>query len=215
MKCVTYIYSPFASAESSTYEFERSCRLHGIDLINAAEIGKHSGHGAAIRKLTEAYRSLDEPVVYADGADSFFLRPIEIPNDRILYSTEKACWEPVPGHLEMYGEVSHVWAFLNGGGYCGPSQLLYEFFDRYGLNRLPDDPGPVQYLQAKAYFQAKADGFPIDLDVLCTQFQTIAFSKPGDFSYHGATLYNNLAGSFPALIHGNGRTPMGHIYRLV
>jgi hypothetical protein len=71
-----------------------------------------------------------------------------------------------------------------------------------------------QWQQALAYLQAKADGFPIELDQYCLEFQTIGFTEPGDFHELPGTLFNNITGSKPAVIHGNGRTPMGWVYGL-
>lgn len=213
---VTYIYSDFANDISSTYEFRRSAAEFGYQITNVANKKRHVGNGEVLRLLYAAYKELSGPVIYADGADSFFLRAMVVPHDRILYSTEKAIWPPVEelkDAWEHHPKASH-WAYLNGGGYAGPAELITEYFERYGLTKhLGDANG--QWQQAVAYLRAKSDGFPIDLDQDCNEFQTIGFTAPEDFSCKQGILINNWTGTTPALIHGNGRTPMQWVYDLM
>lgn len=230
MKVVTYIHTPFADAISSSHEFIRSCDAFGYEVINVAKENYHVGNGEVLRLLYNTYKDLDEPICYADGADSFFLRPINIPTDRILYSTEKNIWPQTDELAKEWGWYyfdnelikgsfanvpAHNWPYLNGGGYCGPSKLLAEFFDKYGLDKLGTiGDAHSQRHQTLAFLRAQEDGFPIELDQLCTEFQTIGFFNQSDFSILPGVLYNNLTGSTPALIHGNGRTDMGWIYQI-
>lgn len=216
MKVITYIYQPFDDASSSSHQFLRSCNAFGYDIVNSAKKNYHVGNGEVLRLLYNTYRELDEPVCYADGGDSFFLRPINIPTEKILYSTEKNIWPPVQSLQNRWAthEKKTHWCYLNGGGYCGPAKLIAEFFDRYGLNT--HDAGVNgQWEQSEAYFLAIADGFPIELDQLCSEFQTIGFWAGNDFTINPGMLRNNLTGSMPALIHGNGRTPMGWVYEIM
>lgn len=230
---LTYIYAPFENAVCSTFEFLRSCRAFDYEVVNAWQGKRHEGHAMTFKALEAALQDINGPVVYADGADSFFLREINVPTDRILYSTEKAYWEPIGGE-ERYTDKQTPWCYLNGGGWCGPAELVREFYKRYDLGNLKT--ANAQMHQHDAYFAALADGFPIELDQFCTEFQTIAFDE--DFQKHGwsdhfsietkhaigslnreifieANLYNEYTKTYPALIHGNGQTPMHHIYKLL
>lgn len=215
---VTYIYQDFANEVSSTYEFRRSAAAAGYEVINVAQQKHHVGNGEVLRLLYNAYRQLpaDQPVIYADGADSFFLRPLNVPTDRILYSTEKAIWPPVESLQKAWAEQEQLthWPYLNGGGYCGPAGLLAEFFERFDLTNQPGDANG-QWQQSLAYFAALAAGFPIELDQHCKEFQTIGFMSPKDFTTWPGFIENNFTGSRPGLIHGNGRTPMQWVYGLM
>lgn len=223
MVVVSYIYKGFANDVSSTFEFRRSVERLGLDLINVAETDRHVGNGEVLRLLHKAYKAIppDTPVVYSDGADSFFLRVPEVPTKAILYSTEKAIWPndtrypEVKAYVEGWNQHPGFtpWRYLNGGGYCGPAGLIVEFFERYGLISHPADANG-QLQQGAAYLAALKE-FPIVLDQYCAQFQTIGFTEPGDFTVKGETLVNNITGTRPAVIHGNGRTAMGWVYEIM
>ena len=77
------------------------------------------------------------------------------------------------------------------------------------------DGGHAQRIQAEGFMDAQESGFSVFVDVYCHDFQSIAFQSEGDFSKHGGLLVNDRTKTKPALIHGNGRTPMGWIYDLV
>lgn len=215
MKVVTYIHTPFEDSTSSTYKFMESAERHGYEVVNVGKPGGHVGNGEVLRMLYRAYKDLDEPVIYADGADSYFLRPLEVPENKILYSTEKQIWPPVESLRKAWADhpLLSPWAYLNGGGYCGPAQLIAEFFERYGLTT-HDAGANGQWQQAQAYLQGIAEGFPVELDQHCTQFQTIGFTNDGDFQTAPGVLTNLITNTKPALIHGNGRTPMGWVYEI-
>lgn len=232
MKVITYIYQNFADAISSSHQFLRSCEAFGYEVINVAKENYHVGNGEVLRLLYETYKELDEPVCYADGGDSFFLRPINVPTDKILYSTEKNIWPQTKDMATAWGEYysdeellqgrftnvpALAWPYLNGGGYCGPSKLIAEFFDKYGLNSLGEiGDAHSQRYQTFAFLRAIEDGFPIELDTQCREFQTIGFFRDTDFDLvetaNRTHIRNELTGSEPALIHGNGRTAMGWVY---
>lgn len=216
VEVVTYIYQDFADDKSSTHEFRRSVKHFGYNLTNCAKKQRHVGNAVVLMEVAAAFKQKTGPAMYADGADTFFVRPIELPTDHILYSTEKAIWPPTDAMLRAWGSEPKEtpWAYLNGGGYGGPAELISEFLERYVLPKLDliIDDGHAQAIQALAYFQASRDGFPIKLDQQCAQFQSIAFAGPDDFELVGSTIKNRITGTTPSLIHGNGREPMGWVY---
>jgi len=210
MTVITSIYREFWGTE----QFRRSLALLHCEPINAHAGHQWCGNGNAIRYIYGAFKGLPagELTSYLDGADTFVLRDIVVPEEYILYSTEKACY-PLPEIACEFPEITR-WRYLNGGGYCGPAGLICEFMERYGLSRLSGDVNG-QLEQQLAYLKAAKEGFPIRLDVDCTEFQTIAFESPDEFAvYPGGMLYNRITDSFPAAIHGNGRTEMKWIYEL-
>lgn len=148
--------------------------------------------------------------LYADAADSFFQREVtNIPTDYLLYSTEKACY-PYPDWGKKHPPSGSRWRYLNGGGVCGPLQLMIEYYERYKLCNVGSKNGQA-YLQ-ECLFQALADGFPVKLDFDCSVFQTLAFADESEFDWDTGLLRNNITGTVPAVLHGNGLTEMRHIY---
>ena len=217
MTVITYIYRDFADDKSSTYKFRESVERLGLALVNISPSPDFVGHPEVLRLLYEHYKSLpaNEPVIYADGADTYFLRIPEIPTDRIVYSTEKAIWPPTEEMREAWADEPRPtpWCFLNGGLYAGPAGMLADFFEKYGLSNIGERN--AQGAQALAYLACKSNGGPrMVLDCHCKTFQSIAFAEDGDFDIGGGVLTNLITGTTPAVVHGNGRTPMGWVYNI-
>jgi hypothetical protein len=189
-----------------------------------------TGNGAILRGLYECYKRAatgHELFAYADAADTVCQRPFTVPTDHLLWSTEKACY-PHPEKAKEYkfaGRLKSPWRYLNNGVYGGPLALAIEFFERYGLHKLHEGAnGQAEVMDA--YLQAQKDGFPIKLDFGCKLFQSIAFDhdpergghplhlkgyEGTDFEIKDGLVINKLTKSTPAVLHGNGQTPMGWI----
>lgn len=231
---ITSIYKPFWGTE----EFMKSCARVGLPVHNAYKAKHFTGNGDAIRMIYEALVELKgkyKYAIYADGADSIFLKSFTPPEGRILYSTEKAIWPPTEDMKDKWEDYYFIldqesiitsgkelivspWKYLNGGGYCGEINILIEFFQKYGLDKLKGDVNGQDH-QALAFLKAHAEGFPIYLDTQCNFFQTTGFEDPGDFEYgpnhDGMFFRNQKTGSFPSVLHGNGRTEMQQFYTLL
>jgi hypothetical protein len=223
---ITAIYEEFWG----TKNFRASLKQFGLEPYNVFPKGvPHKGNGFIYQYFYNAFLALRgqyDTVIYSDGADTFFQRPFQPPTDRIIYSVEKQIWPPeqqFPHLRAMYNGyysnpkhkgVMHLpWKFLNGGNWCGPIELLIEWYEKYGLNKLTGDING-QMEQAEAFIKADANGFPIEFDHFCQYFQTTAFENKGDFDLapDGKLLVNNLTGTIPCVLHGNGRTDMTPIY---
>jgi hypothetical protein len=200
-------------------------------------------YGRVFNNLVQLYRRAatgHDTFIYSDGGDTFCQRPFTVPNDRLIWSTEKQCFP----HTHLAKEyptptIDTPWRYLNNGGYGGSLALMIEFVDKY-IGKLPMTAN-CQHETMTAFIQAKKDGFPIEIDYGCELFQTIAFDpvKPlkgkaidlASFSIHqdengvpkyGGTdfiirkgkVVNKLTKTTPAILHGNGRTPMEWIYQL-
>lgn len=223
---LTAIYQEFWG----TKLFRDSVERVGLEVYNVFPPGApYQGNGIiytyfynALVVLKDEYKT----VIYSDGADTFFQKAFVPPTDKIIYSVEKAIWPPAEHfpHLKEFYDIYyddikrraclHIpWKYLNGGNWCGPIDLLIEFYDKY---RLHDLKGNIngQKEQWEAFFKASTDGFPIEFDLQCKYFQTIGFEHEGDFSLapDGKLLVNNITGTTPCVLHGNGRTEMGPIY---
>lgn len=159
-----------------------------------------------MRQLYECYKRAStghDHIIYADAADTYFQRRVNVPDDHILYSTEKQCF-PFVNWADKFKDTRSPWRFLNNGLMCGPSELIVEYFERYGLNDIKIN---AQAAAQEAYFQARADRYPVKLDILCEEFQSIAFEEPGEFE-SDTVLRNLITGTTPAVLHGNGLTPL-------
>lgn len=208
MIIITHIFKPFWGTDY----FLKSVNKLGYEVA----VNKTTDNPADImRTLYDCYKRAatgHDYFAYIDSADSVILKTFEPPKDRIVYQAEKACF-PHKEKAKLHPETKSDWKYLNGGGYTGPLTLITEFFERYKLNNI-GGKNP-QDAQMEAFFQAKKDGFPIDLDTNCEIFQSLAFEEKGDFEIKKGKFKNKLTKTFPAILHGNGRTEMKHIYELI
>lgn len=227
MIVITYIYSHNARTKQTIDSFKR----FGYE-VAVIETDTHRGNGSAAKLLLECFKRAvtgHETFVYADAADSFCQRQFTIPGDRIIYSTEKACYP----HTWVAGRYppnkafqNSPWKYLNGGGYGGSLKLIIDFFEKYGLDKLPSDANG-QHEQMLAYIEAVKDGFPIELDLGCRLFQTMAFADPCEFevidandtgdrlSLYNPVLKNKTTSNIPAILHFNGLTSMNILKELL
>lgn len=241
MVVVTYIYSHNERTKQMIESFKR----FGYE-IAVIETDTHRGNGTALKLLGECYQRASTGhinFVYADAADSYCQRSFFSPYDKIIYQTEKACYphawvaNKYPTIQTKY--IDSQWRYLNGGGYCGSTKLIAEFFDSYGLMNLPSEANG-QHEQMLAYIKAKEEGFPIFLDDGCELFQSMAFEDEGDFkilTYNkldSVAAFNNIKASLcedvniaeykvvvnnktnnvPAVLHFNGCTDMSILNEL-
>jgi len=221
---LTAIYREFWG----TAEFRKSVERVGMEIYNVFPAGvPHRGNGFIYQYFYKAFLELRDKyktVIYSDGADTFFQKAFTPPDDKIIYSAEKAIWPPIPRLINEYSNFysdprwSHFqlypWRYLNGGNWCGPIELLIEWYEKYKLKDLTGDING-QLEQSEAFIQASYDGFPIEFDYQCKYFQTTAFEHVGDFALSQEDprmLVNTITGSTPCVLHGNGRTDMKPIY---
>jgi hypothetical protein len=208
---MTYIYG---NTPQTGKMMESVVRLD-LPVCNAFKRSKFMGNGYALRDFVDCLECLKEThkyVIYSDGGDTFFTRGFTPPPDRLIYSTEKACY-PRPELAAEYPAPKSPWRFLNGGNWCAPIPLALEFFKKYKLDTYKTDING-QYELAQAYLKAIKEGFPIELDEMCEYFQTIAFEERGDFRVTPQGIQNLITNTYPAVFHGNGRTDMDWIYKL-
>lgn len=201
MIVITYIFKD----TDGTRRMAESVAKQGYDL---GVVRTDDNPATVIRELYECYKRAvtgHDLIIYADAADTYFQKPLKVPEDHILYSTEKACY-PFPDWASRYQPVKSRWKFLNGGGCCGPTKLLVEFYDRYNLHSIGATNPQAALMEA--YFKAVEEGFPIKLDTSCKQFQSIAFEDPDEFEMKDGLLRNRITKAIPAVLHGNGLTPL-------
>jgi hypothetical protein len=161
-------------------------------------------------ELIERAASGHEMICYADAVDTICQRPFDLPDDKIIYSTEKMLW-PSDDVAKDYPAANSRWRFLNGGLWGGTAELLLDFIKKY---RNQFKGGNGQHDQHLAFLAALKDGFPIALDTGCEFFQCIAHEdETPEFTRgdKGVMISNLVSGTFPAVFHGNGLTDMKFI----
>lgn len=219
---LTYIYNEFWGTE----EFRKSVGKLGLPIHNAMKTNHMVGDGQLLKWIYDAYVELRDKykyAIYSDGADTYFVKNFKVPDDKIIYSAEKAIWPPTREMHDLWEEYYDYdlrptpWSYLNGGNCCSPIDLMIEFFDRYGITDHVGKHVNGQGIVAEAFIKAKADGFPIELDTNCVYFQTTGFAEAGDFlifNRDDVVIENLITHTHPAVFHGNGRTPLDWIYNL-
>jgi hypothetical protein len=225
----TNVYKPIHGTERMIRSFER----FGYRVV----VGNTpTGNGFIMRDLYHAYKQAlndgHESFCYSDAADTICQRPFDMPKDMLIWSTEKACYPDTTLCTKYkYREgYDGDWRYLNNGVYGGSLELVVEFFEKYQLHKLHQHANG-QHEVMLAYLDAVDNGFPIKLDIDCEYFQSIAFDYDPERKsyplhqndeYHGVDfelvngmVHNRVTGTTPAILHGNGLTPMGWIEKNV
>lgn len=232
----TNIYKPNNKTKRMVESFER----FGYEV---AATDAEFPYGRIFNNLVKLYKRANtghETFIYSDGGDTYCQKPFTVPNDRLIWSTEKHSY-PLPELANEYPKtrIKTHWKYLNNGGYGGSLELALEFFDKY-IGKLKMNAN-CQLETAQAFLKAKKDGFPIYLDYKCELFQTIAFDPQQpeegeeidrasysihmdekgnpkytgtDFEIKDGLVRNKMTKKTPAILHGNGTTPMEWIYQL-
>lgn len=210
---VTYIYSDTIQTRKTLGSITR-LNLPYYNMF--VERKRYMGNGFALQDFYKALNQLKdkyEYAVYTDGGDTFFANDFRPDQNRLIYSTERACY-PHPSLAAEYPaprQQGNPYRFLNGGNWVAPIPIMLEFMERYGLNKYTKDINGQHELMV-AYLQAIKEGFPMQLDEECQYFQTIAFADPGDLIITEQGIKNNITNTYPHIFHGNGRTDMDWIY---
>lgn len=199
MIVITYVYKD----TDGTRRMAQSVEKLGYEL---AVVRTNQNPADILKELYNCYQRAatgHDYIIYSDSADTYFQKKVTVP-DYLLYSTEKQCF-PFPDWAAKFKAKSR-WKYLNGGGYCGPAKLIVEFFERWKLNDIGN--ANPQAAQMDAYFKAVESGFPVKLDTGCKQFQSVAFESADEFEIRNGLLINRITKTIPAVIHGNGLTPL-------
>lgn len=202
-----------ASDLSKCYQLKRSLEYFGWKYHFIEHEWK--GFGDKIIKTYEYLKSHPEIThfFYSDAWDTFALSTMEealnkIPDQNIiLFSAERACY-PNPEKASRYPESASPWKYLNGGGWFASSELFIKMVEAYPLT-----PETVDQVYFTDRFLEGTNG--IVLDYQCSIFQTVAFCPYSDFEIMGYHLWNKITNVCPTFIHGNGHTPIHHIYNLI
>ena len=173
-------------------------------------------------KNTEEGRGIDL-FFYSDSYDSFCLGTPDEAMEKVkknlnfwqmTFSTEKACY-PHGEWAHHFPDPGHQWRFLNGednngGGWYGM---------RTAFLRMVENDMPPYDINDQVWFQEQYINHnlrkEITLEKNCEIFQTIGFEHHDDFAYRKGRLINLETLTIPIFIHGNGKTSMEKIYKLI
>jgi hypothetical protein len=201
------------------FELKRSLEYFGYDY----HFIEHEWYGF-LSKIHETYKYLKTLTdythfLYTDAWDTFALgSPKELQRKMpggLLISAERACY-PYGEWEAEYPKHESPWHFVNGGGWCGE---IKAFIKLYEENPPTTELNDQVYL-SRQFLNRFREGW-IHLDYECHIFQTIAFCPESDFVF-GSLYYDEVPGIYnvvtkqkPLFFHGNGHTPMNHIYKLL
>jgi len=132
-----------------------------------------------------------------------------LPMDAIVFNAERNAW-PYEQWFLLYPECKSSFKYLNGGM---SFVSVYRFLNMFGDNPILHTDND-QVVLAKT-FLLKRDEYNMRLDTNCDTFQTLCGTDWGDFRIQDGKVFNRETGSFPLLIHGNGKHPMDKIIDLL
>lgn len=193
---------------NKTFELRRSLIHYGYDF----HIIIHPWTGF-LSKLHETYKYLSQlkgytHFLYTDAWDSFAARDAADMHmmDGLTISAECACY-PYPELAVKYPSNDSLWKYVNGGGWAGEISAFIKMYEREPPTNEMND----QVYLTNQFLKHHNEGW-LRLDYNCEVFQTLAFCDHSYFSY-GDYFGNNITKTRPFFIHGNGHTPMSHIYK--
>ncbi len=205
-------------AITTTSELDRCTQLKRSLILNEWPFHfiVHDWHPQGfLGKIHETYKYLKGVTdythfIYTDAWDTVAMKgpdAVAIP-DGFMISAERACY-PHGDKEPLYPKHPSPWHFVNGGGWCGEIATFLKYYELHPPTTELNDQVWLTDLFLK--FQKEPD---ITLDYECRIFQTLAFCPESDFSYPDGKVFNTVNQTYPAFIHGNGHTPMPHIYKL-
>jgi hypothetical protein len=199
-----------------------SCQKHGLDLhlfgVGQPWRGDLHHHFEAAPQAVEALPPHVEAVLFTDAADVFVMAGETEILDKylrweapLLLSAEQGLY---PWGMEEFRYQSTAplayspWAHPNGGGWIGRREGLAELLRRVGREEWQEAQGRW----VKAFSRGDLG---VCLDHLCSIFQTMSQSSGDQLElrrserwesvFHSHRFHNTHTGSFPCLLHFNGR----------
>lgn len=124
--------------------------------------------------------------------------------DKVVFNAEKNCF-PDSSLKSRYPESETPWRFLNAGALAGKVKVLKQLYASV-LEKIPNTMDQLQFSIAFL------DGELIELDYECKVFQTLFMESDGDLTYSKDGVKNNITGTYPLIIHGNGMSSVDKVY---
>ena len=181
-------YDAYGSKMISAYNFAKKTDCSHLFICDAYDIYMLGTMQEAVDRLTNKFGS-----------------------DCVVFNAEKACW-PYTQWAQDYPIVESPWKYLNGGAAFVNTKRFIQLFEENPIQHHDND----QVNLARIYLD-KRERYNMRLDTHCDVFQSIAFEHPDDFllTDSNCPFVNLVTGSQPIIIHGNGKTNMNSIYKLL
>lgn len=125
-----------------------------------------------------------------------------------VFSAEKNCW-PDANFAFKYNQTFDRVGYLNGGLFWSESEFFIKMIQE---NTPPYNIDDQFYYTTQLLYDRK--GY-IGLDFDQELFQSYSFIGDKEYDYSGDRPKNNISGTFPVLFHGNGRTDMSELYKML
>lgn len=146
-------------------------------------------------------------VLPANGCTNQKLKDALLENfsmEKVVFNAEKNCYPD--GDLAIrYPHTNSSWRYLNAGILAGKISVLKHLYSEV-LDKIPKSMDQLQFSIAFL------NGAPIELDNDCKVFQTLYMTSEEEISYSKEGIKNNVTGTYPLLIHGNGNASMDKVY---
>lgn len=132
-----------------------------------------------------------------------------LPKDAIVFNSEKNAW-PYEQWAMLYPYCDGPWKYLNGGVAFVEVKRFIDMFEENPILHTDND----QVILAKTFLTA-GDRHNMFLDNTCMAFQTLCGLEASDLSFINNRVKNNIFGTEPIFVHGNGLHPMDDFYELL
>lgn len=184
---------------------------HDFDII----VTDWRGFGTKLIEVYEYFRQNEDvqELIFVDAYDVIFLGNSKEIEEKIkdktkmLMSVEKACY-PKSELASKYPETKSEWKYINSGTYYAPREVFMNMVE----NNFPDYSDDDQ-LYMTLEFLKNPNSFVLDYD--CEVFQCYSFIAEDDYEYRDDRVFNKKTNSIPSIIHGNGRTDLSKVLKLL
>lgn len=184
---------------------------HDFDII----VTEWRGFGTKLIEVYEYFRQNPdvEELIFVDAYDVLFLStPKEIESkildrSKMLVSVEKGCW-PQADLSSKYPETKSEWKYINSGTYYAPRDVYMKMIENNPPQYSDDDQ-----LYLTNEFLNNPNDFVLDYN--CEVFQCHSFVAEDDYKYKDGRVFNLKTNSIPCIIHGNGRSDLSKVLKLL
>ena len=170
------------------------------------------GWGERLQWVARALAEVDsaELVLLTDAYDVLWVRPPAevlaayrtLGEPPLLLSAEVNCW-PRAEWSERFPATGTPYRYPNGGGWLGRVGHVHALFQRYRLDELAADGNDQEWWQH--VFLAEPDAAQLDSEARI--FQCVQQAE-GHLVYQPGEIRNQVTGTLPVLLHGNGRADL-------
>lgn len=184
---------------------------HDFDII----VTEWRGFGTKIIEVYQYFKQNPDvqELIFVDAYDVLFLSDAKEIEEKIkdkrkmLMSVEKACY-PKSELAVKYPETKSEWKYINSGTYYAPREVFMKIVEN-NYPQFSDDDQLYMTLE----FLKNPNDFVLDYD--CEVFQCYSFIAEDDYEYKDNRVYNKKTNSIPSIIHGNGRTDLSKVLKLL